>query len=1031
MIPIPDKKNEPSDSLQAAIQKESQKFKEYYLWLKAHMPPSFFEEVEEENIMLVVHSLMGFDIQDFFSHIHLKHAAITLCLDSPDADLRILNHYRMLGIKNYRAFVSNAPPPFAGVKPLLRIATIQFTEFVQVEQKLEDKLPPVRQKEIFQQLKMRCPEIDESEFQHLLKSLPMSFIRLLTHERLILALHMFFLAKRQDTCQYEVRYNEEWKEKKEIPSMQLVLAWRNVPKHNFLYRLAKTVHRHNLTMKRLGATYVDPYSKDNILILSLGLHGSHGKAAWEEADIADFLQEVATLKYFDRQEAIETIFVDSGLLSGNLGNLVRTMVHFVHQVLVQADVNMYAFNIIEEGLCRHPELTVQLAQAFEFKFHPDKGDLRKYQACKEKFLKLVDDLDTGQELNDIRRKNILKQALNFIDFTLKTNFYCSSKTAFSFRLDPQYLEHVPYDRKEKFPELPFAIFFMKGMHYTGFHIRFKDLSRGGLRTIVPTKMEQMLAWRNNVFAECYGLAYTQQKKNKDIPEGGAKGVIFLEPYERLATEEEIYKHELEEAILEPSKIEEKITRFHQEHSLEYLYQTQRSYIECFMTLINCKTDGTLKAERIVDYFKKPEYIYLGPDENLHNAMIIWIADYSKAVGYKPGGSFISSKPGAGINHKEYGVTSLGVNVYMEEVLKYLGIDPYKERFTLKMSGGPDGDVAGNQILNLHRFYPKTAKLLALTDVSGTIFDPEGLDLEILAQFFKDAKSVRFYPPQKLSPGGFLLDLSTKREQTSYAQQTLCWRNEKGKLIEDWLSGNEMNHLFRNNVHKTKSDIFIPAGGRPRTLNDHNYQDFTDETGKPTSQAIVEGANLYLTPWARRSLEKMGVLIIKDSSANKGGVICSSFEVLAGLTLTEEEFIKEKPAMMQEILQIIQERAKDEAQLLLNTHAITGNFLTDISETISERINSYTYQLMDYLEPLTLSDDPEDPLIRCLLNYCLPLLRMHYQKRILEQIPPIHKKAIIACYLGSRLVYKRGLDWSPKLIDVLPLIVQDPAIIGPF
>ncbi len=811
--------------------------------------------------------------------------------------------------------------------------------------------------------------------------------------------------------------------------MQIVFAWRNVPKHNFLYKMIKMIHRHHLALKRVSATYIDPYSKQSILIMSLGLHGIHGKAAWEEADMTDFLRELVTLKYFGGMEAIESIFVDSGLLSGNFGNLVKAMVYFVHQALVHADPNIYSLTHIEEGLCRHPELTVQLIQAFDWKFHPEKNDLEQYAKTKENLLKLVDHLDTGHEINDKRRKNILKQALNFIDFTLKTNFYRNNKTALSFRLDPLYLDEVPYERKEKFPELPFAIFFMKGMDFIGFHIRFKDLARGGLRTVFPERIEQMLVERNNVFAECYGLAYTQQKKNKDIPEGGSKAVIFLEPYQRLFSEEQIYKNELEEANLDPSEIEERLKLFHKEHKLEYLYQTQRSYIESFLTLLNCTPDGALKAKHIVDYWKKPEYIYLGPDENMHNEMIVWISNYSKSCDYKPGGSFISSKPGAGINHKEYGVTSLAVNVYMEDILKHLGIDPKEQPFTIKMSGGPDGDVAGNQMLNLHRFFPHTAKLLATTDVSGTIFDPEGLDLEEMVKLFKEGKPIRFYPPEKLSEGGFLLDLRMKRDQTAYAQQTLIWRKQEGKLIEDWLSGNEMNYLFRHNVHEVKADIFIPGGGRPRTLNDTNWKDYLDETGKPTSRAIVEGANLYLTPWARRSLEKLGVLIIKDSSANKGGVICSSFEVLAGLTLSEEEFLKEKPQIVQEILEVIKNRARDEAMLLLRTHIESGAFLTDASEWISERINAYAYQLLDYLQPLVLSNDPEDPLIRCLLNYCLPVLSSRYQKRILLEIPDIHKKAIIACYLASRLVYHRGLDWSPSIVDVLPLIARDPAIIG--
>lgn len=1015
------------EQLQQAIQQESKLFEEYYFWIEQHMPASFFEEVDQESILLIVHSLMSFDLNDYFSHIHLKHMAFTLCLDSPDADLRTLKHYRSFGIKNYRSFVSNAPPPFPGLKAHLRIARILFSDFV--EKRPDDLLPAERQKEIIDEVKKRNPNVTDVDVHKLLSQLSPMFIKSMTKERLIVALDMFFRAKSRDNCQYEVVLNEDWKQKKEASSLRLILAWRNVPKFNFLYRLAKVIYRHGLALKRVNATYIDPYSHQNILIMSLGIHGIKGGAAWEEADLPDFLKELVTLKYFEGMETIETTFIDSELLTGNQGNLIKTMVYFIHQALVHVDVNMYALNHIEEGICRHPELIVKLIQAFDAKFAPERANLDEYMKIRDDYLKLVDNLDTGNELNDTRRKNILKQAMNMVDFTLKTNYYRNNKTAFCFRLDPQYLDKLPFERKEKFPELPYAIFFMKGLYFIGFHIRFRDLSRGGLRTVFPERMEQMIAERNNVFAECYNLAYTQNKKNKDIPEGGAKGVIFLEPYEKFLAEEGIYKRELEETGQSPEEIKEKLSAFHKDQKLEYLYQTQRSYIESFISVINCDADGKLRAKHIVDYWKKPEYIYLGPDENMHNVMIEWIAAYSKYYDYKPGGAFISSKPGAGINHKEFGVTSLGVNVYMEEALKYLGIDPKKQTFTIKMSGGPDGDVAGNEMLNLYRLYPKTAKLLATIDVSGTIFDPKGLDLQVMANLFKESKPLRFYPPEKLNEGGFLLDVGTKREQTAYAQQTLCWRKVNGKLVEDWLSGNDMNHLLRHNVHEVKADIFIPGGGRPRTLNENNLKDFLDETGKPTSHIIVEGANLYLTPWARRSLEKMGVLIFKDSSANKGGVTCSSFEVLTSLALSEEEFLKEKPTIVAEILEIIQVRAREEAQLMLRTHKETQGYLTDISEWISERINMYKDQLIAYLQTVTLSNDPKDPLIRCLLNYCPPLLRNKYQKRILLEVPDVHKKAIIACHIASRIVYYRGLDWLPSLVDVLPLIAEDPLIVG--
>lgn len=1015
-------------NIEAAIENESHKCEVSYIWLREHMPPSFFEEITEEDLLLIAHSLMGFDLQDYFAHIHLKHSAIVLCLDSKDADLRILKHYQQNGIKNYRTFISNESPPFARAKTPLRIAVIYFTMYPELEERVLDEKTKEEIKEL---VKARNPDVTDEEFRKLLAGMSPKFLRAMTIDRLSVALDMFFRAKYRDNCQYVVRYNENWKKekKKDVPSLQIVFAWRNVPKHQFLYKLAQVIHRHGLSMRRVNATYIDPYSKDSVLIMSVGLHGAKGNSAWKEADIRDFLQELVTLKYFQEQEIFDRTFVDTGLLRGNLGNLLKAFSHFIHQALVHADVNIYSLLNIEEGLCRHPELSIMLMEAFEQKFHPEKNNLKKYEKLRNEFLKLVNDLDTGNEANDIRRKNILKQGMNFIEHTVKTNFYRNNKTAFSFRILPTYLDYLPFDRKEKFPELPFAVFFIKGMFYIGFHIRFKDLSRGGLRTVFPQKIEQMLWERNNVFSECYNLAYTQQKKNKDIPEGGAKGVIFLEPFERLHSEELIYMDELREAGLDEEQITTHLKAYRKEQKSEFLYQSQRSYIEAFVTLLNCEPDGTLRAKHIVDYWKRPEYIYLGPDENMHNPMIEWIASYAKYYDYKPRSSFITSKPSAGINHKEFGVTSLGVNVYMEEALKYIGIDPEITIFTVKISGGPDGDVAGNQIFNLYKYFPKTAKLLALTDISGTIYDPSGLDLAILANLFQEANPISFYPPEKLNEGGFLLDLTMKREQKAYAQQTLCSHKKKGKVVEEWLSGNEMNHLFRHNLHKVKTDIFIPGGGRPRTLNEQNYTDFLDETGRPTSKAIIEGANLYLTPQARRALEKLGVLIIKDSSANKGGVICSSLEVLTGLVLSEKEFLKEKPKLMPEILGLIEQKARDEAKLLLTTHATSGAFLTDISEWISTKINTYKYQLLDYLEKISLPEETKNPLIRCLLRYSPPLLRKKYSKRILTEIPDIHKKAIIATYIASRIVYTQGVDWSPSIVDILPLIAHDPDIIG--
>jgi glutamate dehydrogenase len=1002
------------ERLLQAIQKDSQQFQEYYLWLEKAMPPDFFDEVCQENIILIAHSLIGFNLQEYFCTIHLHHAGIAISLNTPDADLRILSHYATHGIKNYRAFVSLSPPPFPGITTPLRIVMLHFTEAIET---VEAPYPADLKNELRTLVKQSNPALSDNEFELLISSFNTRFLKSLPTDRLLLAFNMYFRAQTRDNCQYEVRYDQEWATTGQ-PSMQIVLAWRNAPKYHFLYRLARTIFRHGLVMQRVNTTYVNPYTKNNILVMSLGLHGSKGEAAWDLIEIPDFLRELVTSKFFASFDAIDNKLVHPGIVTGGMGNFLRAAKSFVHQSLVHIDVNLYSLPNIEEALYRYPDFTAAICEAFKYKFDPDNVDLDKHHSIAKTFFEDISKIDTDHEQNDIRRKNVLKQAMNFIVYCLKTNFYRYNNTSLSFRLDPKYMEELPFDRTTKFPELPFAIFFIKGLRFFGFHIRFKDLARGGLRTVFPEHSEHMQMERDQVFTECYNLALTQQKKNKDIPEGGAKGIIFLKPFEQLESEASILKKELELSKVEAKEIEDRIATYRKEQTREYLYHAQRTFIEGFLPLINCEADGTLKAKYIIDYWKKPEYIYLGPDENMHDAMIEWIAAFSVQHGYKPGSCFMSSKPHVGINHKEYGVTSLGVNIYMAEVLKYTGVDPEKDSFTVKLSGGPDGDVAGNQILNLHRYYPNTAKIVALTDVSGTIYDPKGLNLETLADLFKKGKPIRFYPPKYLSNEAFLIDRTSKKKVSAFVEQILCYKAVDGRVIEEWLSGNEAGFIIRNNVHTAKADVFIPAGGRPRTLNGANYRDFLDESGIPSSRIIIEGANLYLTPDARRALEKLGVLIIKDSSANKTGVICSSFEILAGLTLGDKEFSANKEALVKEIMERLAVCVRKEARLLLETYRDTGQFLTALSDKVSENINKYTYQILDYLETRPLSQNVKDPMIQCFLDYCLPTLREKYQAELLKEIPEQHKKAIIACHIAADMVYKKGLAWEPTIVDIL-------------
>jgi glutamate dehydrogenase len=102
----------------------------------------------------------------------------------------------------------------------------------------------------------------------------------------------------------------------------------------------------------------------------------------------------------------------------------------------------------------------------------------------------------------------------FNKHVLKTNFYQPTKVALSFRMDPRFLPELEY------PTRLFGMFLVVGSEFRGFHLRFRDIARGGIRVIRSRNREAYSINLRSLFDENYGLAATQQRKNKDIPEGG-------------------------------------------------------------------------------------------------------------------------------------------------------------------------------------------------------------------------------------------------------------------------------------------------------------------------------------------------------------------------------------------------------------------------------------------------------------------------------------------------------------------------------
>ena len=182
------------------------------------------------------------------------------------------------------------------------------------------------------------------------------------------------------------------------------------------------------------------------------------------------------------------------------------------------------------------------------------------------------------------------------------------------------------------------------------------------------------------------MATAQQLKNKDIAEGGSKAVV----------------------VCKPDSVPVRVGR---------------DFVDGLLDLVTDVPGTTANDLESIGQ----EFLYLGPDENVTNELIDWIVQRSEERDYPYPATIMSSKPTAGINHKEFGVTSEGVLIFLRQALLEHGIDPTKKPFTVKLTGGPDGDVGGNAIRILIRDFPATAKVVGVADGTGAATDSEGLN----------------------------------------------------------------------------------------------------------------------------------------------------------------------------------------------------------------------------------------------------------------------------------------------------------------
>ena len=600
----------------------------------------------------------------------------------------------------------------------------------------------------------------------------------------------------------------------------------------------------------------------------------------------------------------------------------------------------YSESRIAQAVLEHHDIVSILYNHFVHRLHPRKPV--KDLSSLEKEINARIETDVASNKN----KTILQYFLTFNKLILRTNFFMRDKTCMAFRLDPSFLNRVD------FPEKPFAVMFFNGREFMGFHVRFRDIGRGGVRIITSRNLTWYEHNLDNIFFENYNLAWTQQLKNKDIPEGGSKGTILL--------------------------------KLNHQDDAELAF---KSYIDGMFDLI-------IPEQEVLDLYGEKEVLFLGPDERTSELMN-WAALYAKRRQYPFWKAFTTGKAPeiGGIPHDSYGMTTVGVHEYVLAVLEKLGLE---EKGIIKIqTGGPDGDLGSNEI-RISR-----DKTIGVVDGSGVLYDPEGLNREELLRLTGVRKMVEHFDRRLLSKGGFFVSVSDR-------EVTL----PDGTIV---LNGEDFRNRFHLHPLAT-ADLFVPCGGRPGAININNWMQLIDEKGRPKFRIIIEGANLFITEEARLRLEERGVILIKDASTNKGGVTSSSLEVLVSLVMNDEEFEKYmwvkkgranafRKRYVEEIIETIRSNARSEFNLLWSEHERTGKPMTHLTNEVSTRINDLTDAVVN-------SNLPEhEGLRRRVVGGYVPssLLELIGIDTILRRLPENYVRSIVASSIATMFIYTGGLD----------------------
>ncbi|MCF8062708.1 MAG: NAD-glutamate dehydrogenase [Deltaproteobacteria bacterium] len=984
-----------AESLRKILASRYQRAQENLRWLSANMHPYFFITMKEDADAIVhlagklhqISSERKITLTDRDDKLILARA------DIPGSLYDTLKSLREREISY--AEMSHSYSPIPGSDRTLEIQRFEFNRKGQEEihGAGEIDIPPKIRDSVLSMMRSLYPGFDFDAFDAMLKLLWLNneeYVRISPPERIARVLHLYQEGKRHDGLYLDVETKEDADRHRES---RLLFSVGNPPQREFLTQVGEIFQRLDIGVRRsyclIINTGIHPYFLGTFYVLT---HG--GELVEKGGSLFGKLQtELYNTQILSTESPAYTSFVANRIMTGEEASLTDAFIAFCHTALAHSQPDRFGKGFVREAFHSEPNLTLMLIDLFRKRFDPD---IKKRKGLYDRALQETENVlsvyNTGHRYLDEARRTVFRTCLLFIKHTLKTNFFVPEKHALAFRLAPAFLSELGPDFTSDLPEAtPFRITFFFTRQAQGYHVGFSDIARGGWRTIICRTQDEHTTNTRSIFREVFVLAHTQHLKNKDIYQGGSKLTIVMD-----ATD-----------LDEPLPVTQR------------LYKVQYGVINAFLDLFVTEK-GKAKSPRVVDYYGEEEPIELGPDENMHDAMIEFIARQAQKRGYVLGIGIMSSKE-VGINHKEYGVTSRGVVKFAETAMQETGIRISSDPFSVKFTGGPNGDVAGNAMRLLLERCPRV-EIRCVIDGTAGLYDPRGAKRDEMNRILL-REDLEGFDPKALNPGGFILFRHERRQE---GLRTLYRKVSKSgsKARDEWITADEFNREMDNLLYSVPADLFLPCGGRPETLDHTNWDRILDAEGKPSVHVIVEGANSFISPEARLELQKQGVVILRDASANKCGVISSSYEIIANLLMTQAEFLEHKETYVRDVLSILEQRAEEEAGLIFERRrrgdAARPQPYTEISAAISTEINAGYSKLFDFFrERAELADQP---LFRKVMLNHLPAMIQTEQRfsRRLKQLPPKIKFAILASEIATMIVYQGGweLDFESRLREYL-------------